>query len=249
MNNGSLKNRQQGMTLIEIMVALMLGAFLLAGVMQIFLSSKQTYRMQDNLSRMQENGRFAMEFITRDIRVADYKVCFSDTSIGGEVSGTNNLGLNGSDRITVLQKDDACGVGISANTFSAITFSIQADAGGQPALFKTTATGSTVPVATANLTAVGMFVTQALVEGIENMQILYGEDTDADNTPDYYVDAATVVDMNNVVSVRVSLLVTSIDDNLIPQPRTYIYNGVSTTPIDRRIRKVFTSTIVLRNRL
>ena len=41
MKNTDFKNRQQGMTLVEIMIALVLGAFLLGGVMQIFLSSKQ----------------------------------------------------------------------------------------------------------------------------------------------------------------------------------------------------------------
>ncbi|MCK5191400.1 MAG: prepilin-type N-terminal cleavage/methylation domain-containing protein, partial [Methylococcales bacterium] len=51
MKNTDFKKRQQGMTLVEIMIALVLGAFLLGGVMQIFLSSKQTYQMQDGMSR------------------------------------------------------------------------------------------------------------------------------------------------------------------------------------------------------
>ncbi len=244
MNNGSLKNRQQGMTLIEIMVALMLGAFLLAGVMQIFLSSKQTYRIQDNMSRMQENGRFAMEFISRDIRMADYKECFSDISIGGEVFGSDNLGLNGSDRITVLQKDDDCTPG-NPDVFSAITFFINADTSGQPALYRVTATGSTVPLTTVAIdTAVPLATAnQVLIEGIESMQILYGEDTDLDGTPNYYVDAdagdgvgGDVVDMDEVVSVKITLTVRSLDNNL-------------TNTGDGRLRRTFSSTIVLRNRL
>ncbi|MCK4493007.1 MAG: prepilin-type N-terminal cleavage/methylation domain-containing protein, partial [Methylococcales bacterium] len=71
----TLKTKQSGMTLIEIMIAMLIGVFLLGGVMQIFMSSRQSYRMQDNLSRMQENGRFAMDFLTRDIRMADYQGC------------------------------------------------------------------------------------------------------------------------------------------------------------------------------
>jgi type IV pilus assembly protein PilW len=50
------KTNQTGMTLIEIMVALLIGAFLLGGVLQIFTGSQQTYLMQQNLSRLQENG-------------------------------------------------------------------------------------------------------------------------------------------------------------------------------------------------
>ncbi|MCK5898128.1 MAG: prepilin-type N-terminal cleavage/methylation domain-containing protein, partial [Methylococcales bacterium] len=71
----TLKTKQSGMTLIEIMIAMLIGVFLLGGVMQIFMSSRQSYRMQDNLSRMQENGRFAMDFLTRDIRMAGHQGC------------------------------------------------------------------------------------------------------------------------------------------------------------------------------
>jgi len=49
----------------------------MAGVIQIFLSAKQAYRLQENLSRLQENGRFAMDFITKDVRMAGYAGCSS----------------------------------------------------------------------------------------------------------------------------------------------------------------------------
>lgn len=75
MINIGIKTGQQGLTLIEIMIALVLGAFLIGGVLQIFNSSKQTYRLQENMSRMQENGRFAMDFISRDLRMADFWGC------------------------------------------------------------------------------------------------------------------------------------------------------------------------------
>ena len=63
-NQGSVTpyQNQRGLTLVELMVAMLLGVFLIGGVMQIFISSKQTYRMQENLSRLQENGRFALDF-------------------------------------------------------------------------------------------------------------------------------------------------------------------------------------------
>ncbi len=250
------------MTLLEIMIALGIGAFLLAGVMQIYLGSHQTYRMQDNMSRMQENGRFAIEFIARDIRTADHKQCFRDASSGGEVFGLNDSGLNNSDRITVIQKDDECGA--AANAFSAISFFIR-NANGQPALYRVTlptpTVGSPAPTTVvAATTAINSAVAAAddnavLIEGIENIQILYGVDTDvidtADyGTPNYYVAAETVgLDMDRVVSVRISLLVHSIDNGLTSALSPYVFNGVSTTPTDRRLRRVFTSTIVLRNRL
>ena len=69
--------RQSGMTLVEIMIALGISVVLLAGVLQIFLSSKQSYRLLEANSRVQENGRFAINFITDDLRMAGYRGCYT----------------------------------------------------------------------------------------------------------------------------------------------------------------------------
>lgn len=45
---------QRGLSLIEVLIALMLGVFLLGGVIQIFIINRQTYRTQENLSRLQK---------------------------------------------------------------------------------------------------------------------------------------------------------------------------------------------------
>jgi len=73
---------QGGFTLIELMIAMLIGVFLMTGVIQIFLSAKQAYRLQENLSRLQENGRFAMDMIAQDIRMAGYvdTVCLPTTA-------------------------------------------------------------------------------------------------------------------------------------------------------------------------
>ena len=98
---------------------------------------------------------------------------------------------------------------------------------------------------------IGTSTQQAIANGVEAMQILYGEDTDNDNTPNYYVPAGTTgLNMSQVVSVRVSLLIASLDDHLSSTPRAYSYNGALVDPApDNRIRRVFTSTIALRNQL
>lgn len=72
---------QAGLSLIELMIAMALSLLLMLGVLQIFLSSKQTYTANSALSRVQESGRFAMDFITYDLRNAGYKgECFSDAT-------------------------------------------------------------------------------------------------------------------------------------------------------------------------
>lgn len=65
--------RQAGLSLVELMIAITLSLILIAGVLQIFLSSKQTYSTNSALSRVQESGRFAMDFLTQDIRNTGYK--------------------------------------------------------------------------------------------------------------------------------------------------------------------------------
>ena len=70
---------QQGLSLIELMIAVVLGIFITGGMIQLFVNSSQSYRVQENLSRVQENGRFAMNFITRDIRQAGYFGCMSQS--------------------------------------------------------------------------------------------------------------------------------------------------------------------------
>ncbi|MGH8625150.1 MAG: PilW family protein, partial [Gammaproteobacteria bacterium] len=94
---------------------------------------------------------------------------------------------------------------------------------------------------------------QDLVEGVQDMQIRYGVDTDADRVPNQYLQANAVTDFNNVVSVRVDLLLQSIEDNLTNAPQRYTYDdgtcGAGCTPLDRRFRQVFGATIGLRNRI
>src|SRR3990172_12930451 len=68
---------QQGLSLVELMVAISVGLILLAGVLQIFISSKQTYRVNDALARLQENGRYAMYLLSKDIRMAGFTGCGS----------------------------------------------------------------------------------------------------------------------------------------------------------------------------
>src|SRR5512138_738826 len=66
------RRRQTGMTLIELMVALAIGAFLMIGAITVFMQSRTTFRLNDSISRLQENARFALEALEPDIRMAHY---------------------------------------------------------------------------------------------------------------------------------------------------------------------------------
>jgi type IV pilus assembly protein PilW len=69
-----------GLTLVELLVAMVISVLVLGGVYQVFHGSTTTYRVQEGLSRLQENGRFAVDFLVKDIRLAGYQGCISNVS-------------------------------------------------------------------------------------------------------------------------------------------------------------------------
>lgn len=64
--------RQRGLSLVELLIAMALGLLLLAGVIQVVLSSKRSYQNSVALAELQENGRFALEAIAQDLRHAGF---------------------------------------------------------------------------------------------------------------------------------------------------------------------------------
>lgn len=66
-----------GFSLVELMIAITLGLVLMAGVLQMFLGSRVTYSTQQATAHIQETGRLALEFMSRDIRMAGYIGCAS----------------------------------------------------------------------------------------------------------------------------------------------------------------------------
>jgi len=67
--------RAQGFSLIELMLALALGIVVTAGIVTLFVGNNQTYTLLNGQSRMQENARFAVDFISRSARAAGYFGC------------------------------------------------------------------------------------------------------------------------------------------------------------------------------
>jgi type IV pilus assembly protein PilW len=83
---------QRGVSLVELMIALVIGLLLLGGLIQVYLTSKQSYNAQEQVARMQESGRFAVDLIARDLRRAGYWGGNVDTlSITGTPGRANPL--------------------------------------------------------------------------------------------------------------------------------------------------------------
>ena len=68
MNN--VNTKQSGLTLIELMVALAIGSFLMIGTIQIYNQSRQAFVVNESIARVQETAQFAMDTIEADLRMA-----------------------------------------------------------------------------------------------------------------------------------------------------------------------------------
>lgn len=79
---------QAGLSLVELMISVVIGLLLLVIILQIFLGSKDTFRMTENQSRMQENGRYIIQEMSRDIRMAGYLGCSKNAKINMMVKST-----------------------------------------------------------------------------------------------------------------------------------------------------------------
>jgi type IV pilus assembly protein PilW len=88
---------QSGLTMVELMIAMVTGLILLAGILQIALNSRQHYSVQEAMSRTQEAGRFAMDILSRDIRMADFWGCVTDAT-----KITNNLNVSGTGYLSYM---------------------------------------------------------------------------------------------------------------------------------------------------
>jgi type IV pilus assembly protein PilW len=77
--------RQRGVTLVELMVSLVLALLITGGVLQVFAANRASYEFNDGLSRLQENGRFALDTLSYRLRLAGYFGCVWGVPV------TNNL--------------------------------------------------------------------------------------------------------------------------------------------------------------
>lgn len=65
----------RGMTLVELMVGMAIGLFLVSVMSTIYVGSKGTFLAQESTSRLQENGRFAMDTLANDLRMSGFRGC------------------------------------------------------------------------------------------------------------------------------------------------------------------------------
>lgn len=232
-------NKSKGFTLIEYMVAITIGLILLAGISTFFLGMKKSTQAQNGISELQENGRFALYFLTNEIQMAGWKE--PDFIIGAstpnyiDLTGTSDGGAaNTSDSLQIRYESDVDCLGnvapggVATNRFFVEDGQLKCGAGG---------------------------TSQPIINGVEVVHFLYGVDTDKDNTPEKYVSAAQLqanpTEARQVASIKVILLLAS-DTNVADLNTTNTFmlqgEGEFTANNDRKLRRIFSTTIFLPNR-
>jgi len=240
--------RNKGFTLIEMMIAIVIGLILIAGTLSVFLSTKQGYRMTNGLSVMQATGRATLDLLTRDIMMAGFPQSSGIETFVTASGLTQDGGGSNSDTFTVRFKSDVDCQNSAAGTptyadgvrYAKNHYFVQ----GGDLWCDTRAEDNSVDHAAV-----------VLVEGIENMQVLYGEDndpTDAFTNATRYVTAGNVSNWANVVSVRIGLVVNS-QDNIATSNDTATFSLIGQTATaaaaDRMRRRAYSTTAVIRNRM
>ncbi|WP_166259178.1 PilW family protein [Marinobacter salicampi] len=340
--------KQQGLSLIEFMIAGLIGLILILGLTQIFVSNRQAFDTTAASADVQETGRMATEILAKAIRNADYWGCADQSRIFNNLNDGNGIdpdvlgfgsGLDGFDNnadaadtvadgtdvivirgtrgssaiqlsgpmnnssavmdvtsVSGLNEDDivavtdcrggdifqvtalpsgnkiqhntggsvvpgngknsgpCAGGSNSANCLSQLydtgasvlvpyseRYFVGTGVSGEPALFLRRGVLSG--------TNIGSTQSIELIDGVEDIQILYGEDTNGDGTVNAYRTAATVSDLNDVLSVRASLLVRSRQANVLDNAQTLTFNGAAVDGSDLRLRRVYTMTSTIRNRM
>ncbi len=253
----SLLTQQRGFSLVEVMVALIVGMILTAGLIQAFQSHRLSHQSNEGFSILQENSRFTLDMIGRYMRLAgyrdaspnlitdDFSLALTGFSKGQVIHGVN--GGSGTPDFVVFRylgsilgaTDNCLGTPLAVGEVTNIIFYINSGSLICRAEVLNATTGAV-------LTAV---TEQVLAEGVDDMQILYGLDDDANGAANRYANAAAITDWSEVVSVRMALLFnTTVAVESSDLTQSYTLLGTTSGPYtDRLRRRVVTTTVTLRN--
>ncbi len=240
-----------GFSLMELLLALSLSAVLALGMIQIASGTQASFRLQDSLAGLQEHAQIAADLLTATISSAAFQespwisaspmVLLPESSDGAE---------RGSDRLVVLTRSDRNCFGFANEDL---------DGAGYPRFyFKKTAIGlrrgDTLILSCSYGAALDALVrqirNQGLIENVESLQFLFGEDMNMNSRPDRWVKAGQWSNEASVVAVRTGLLLSSDQFSGAAEARSFsILDQHLATPPDRKIRHAIEVTHALRGRL
>jgi len=174
---------RKGITLIELLVALVICGMVAGGIYQTFIAQSKSYTVQDQVTEVQQSVRSAMEILLRDLRMAGY----DSDNILSTVTITNPIASLSDDAITVnYEYYDK-----TLAAYQKHTVVYWRDGGSSSLIRQLTVNDVATPQET-------------LLENVENLNFTYGVDVNEDGALENWV-AAGSIGISKVVAVRVAL--------------------------------------------
>jgi type IV pilus assembly protein PilW len=248
-------NKQAGMSLIELMVALTISLIIILAATTVYVAGKDGFRTTDDRNRNLESGRLALDMLTRNLRMAG--ACNYDVTTNRRVIECNVapappalVGVEGgavADTLTVsyqndqafnpvmLQGSDCQGQAVAVGGFVTNTFGVSAD--GQ-------------------LTCrAGAAAARSVVGSVADFQVIYGVLLGADPKPAadpivpviQWVDASGVTDWSAVRSVELCLDIVSFEQGMTDGSTPGLNCRQAAFPADGRVHRIYRTTINVRN--
>ncbi len=260
-----MKSSQRGLTLVELMIALVLGLVLSLAAVQLLFTNQRTFSLQDAVTRVNEDGQMVLRYIAADIRnagragqiegyIQPVLLNLSVQNAEGETIPFNSTdgGIGGNDTLAVsylalngCQGSDLTAGGsnpegqIVVNRYYVANGSLWCSSVQQQGFGSSNYTALTPPAV-------------ELISGVESFQVLYGVDDELDGGigASEYRTAADLSSADMIVAIRVGLLLRSDDTNLPVPTGSQTFNVLDqsiTTADDRAVRRVFSTTAQVRN--
>lgn len=244
------RREQPGFTLLELLIAMLLIALIMAGAIQLAQAASHSFRLQRNLAALQENAHFALRMIQREISQAGFRhrPWLPGAAIGAVRGSAEGISARG-DRLAVRRWSDRnChenpnpvrdGDGRPLFYLRITTFEVTAAA----QLSMTCHYGPDTANLTRQINGLG------LVENAVSLQLLFAEDSDADGSADRWVKAGQWVEEDAVLGARLGLLLASPDRVAPSEPRALqVLDEFMETPGDGHLYRAFHTSERLRGR-
>ncbi len=216
--------RMSGLTLIELVIAVAVGIPLVGSILVLYLNAQESAAYMNSASRVQESGRFASDHLARTLRMARYDDPMTNgidavvPGLEGTTSADVSISMPGftlkadTDIVKIShegapQVRDCQGVAVASDTWVTNTFAISDD----DELICGTLTRV---IDCGSGLCIGQQSTAAplvIAEGIEDIDLRYGVDSDTDGFANRYVLESNVDEWSLVVSAKVTLLVNSVE--------------------------------------
>lgn len=259
MNAPQLKRLQIGLSMVELLIAMALGLLLMTGVIQVFLTSRQTYAANEAMGRLQENGRFALDFIARNARNAGYIDPINLNNLPAPIA-LSGCPTSYCTADNISSTSDRIALAMQPVPQDGKRYSCTGDEVAPPAVSNSSAIiynsfyvkNGSLWCNWGEIGAASAKTEKEIVPGIDSLRVLYGVASSSNSSStSRYIPATDITDWTLVRSVRIAVLANSVE-TITPRPdATTNYYLLDAAPIsqgnDGLARQIFTTTIQLKN--